>query len=70
MLGDAQNVIVCRNVDGTIIIRNAPLESKIENVLIVDSVAKLTDGGKTAIKKRFKKYNLKKYRGEENENNN
>lgn len=70
MLGDAQNVIVCRNVDGTIIIRNAPLESKIENVLIVDSVAKLTDGGKTAIKKRFKKYNLKKYRGEENETNN
>jgi predicted ATP-dependent endonuclease of OLD family len=67
MLGDAQNVIVCKNVDGKIIIRNAPLEAKIDNISIVDSVAKLTDGGKTSIKKRFKKYNLKKYRGDEDE---
>lgn len=64
MLGDAQNVIVCKNVDGKITITNAPLESEIDNIKVIDSVAKLTDGGKTSIKKRFKKYNLKKYRGE------
>lgn len=64
MLGDAQNVIICKNVDGKITITNAPLESEIENIKVIDSVAKLTDGGKTSIKKRFKKYNLKKYRGE------
>lgn len=67
MLGDAQNVIVCNNQDGKIIIKNAPLESDIDNIPVIDYVAKLTDGGKTAIKKRFKKYNLKKYRGEKNE---
>lgn len=68
MLGDAQNVIVCKNNEENIIIRNAPLEGKLDNTSIVDIVAKLTDGGKTAIKKRFKKYNLKKYRGEEDDN--
>lgn len=68
MLGDAQNIIVCKNIDGNIIIRNAPLESNLNNKSIVDIVAKLTDGGKTAIKKRFKKYNLKKYRGENDDN--
>lgn len=65
MLGDAQNVIVCKNTEGKIDIKNAPLEGNIDGKEIVDIVASLTDGGKTAIKKRFKKYNLKKYRGEE-----
>lgn len=68
MLGDAQNIIVCKNIDGNIIIRNAPLEGNLNNKSIVDIVAKLTDGGKTSIKKRFKKYNLKKYRGENDDN--
>lgn len=67
MLGDAQNVIVCRNKDDHIIIRNAPLEGDINNKDIVDVVAKLTDGGKSSIKKRFKKYNLRKYRGDNDE---
>lgn len=67
MLGDAQNVIVCQNKDGKIIIRNAPLEGTIGNRDIVDIVARLTDGGKSSIKKRFKKYNLKKYRGDGDE---
>lgn len=69
MLGDAQNVIVCENKDGIINIKNAPLEGEINGKKVIDYVAKLTDGGKTAIKKRFKKYNLKKYRGDENETN-
>ena len=68
MLGDAQNVIVCKNTNGKITIKNAALEEQIDGQNVVDIVAKLTDGGKTAIKKRFKKYNLKKYRGDEDEN--
>ncbi len=68
MLGDAQNIIVCKNHNGQITIQNAALEEQIDGKDVVDIVAKLTDGGKTAIKKRFKKYNLKKYRGEEDEN--
>ena len=68
MLGDAQNVIVCKNVGGIITIKNAALEEQIDGKDVVDIVAKLTDGGKTAIKKRFKKYNLKKYRGDEDDN--
>ena len=68
MLGDAQNVIVCKNNSGYITIKNAALEDRIDDKDVVDIVAKLTDGGKTAIKKRFKKYNLKKYRGDEDDN--
>lgn len=67
MLGDAQNVIVCQNKAGLITIKNAALEAKIDGNSVVDSVANLTDGGKTSIKKRFKKYNLKKYKGEKND---
>jgi len=62
ILGDAQNVVVCNNTDGKIKIRSAPLEGKLENKLILDQVAELTDGGKPSIKKRVKKYNLKSYR--------
>ncbi len=62
MLGDAQNVIVCNNIDGKIKIRSAPLEGKLENKSILDQIAELTDGGKPSIKKRVKKYNLKSYR--------
>ncbi len=68
MLGDAQNVIVCKNNNGKISIKNAALEEEIDGQNVVDIVAQLTDGGKTAIKKRFKKYNLKKYRGDEDAN--
>ena len=64
MLGDAQNIILCRNMDGKIVIRSAPLEGEIDGEKVVDYVVKITDGGKTAVKKRFKKYNMKSFVGE------
>ncbi len=64
MLGDAQNIILCRNIDDKIIIRSASLEKMIDDKLVIDYIAEITDGGKKAIKKRFKKYNFKKYREE------
>jgi len=62
MLGDAQNVIVCRNDDKVITIRSNPLEGVIDGREVVDLIAEITDGGKVSIKKRVKKYNLKKFR--------
>jgi hypothetical protein len=63
MLGDAQNVIVCTNMDKFMTIRSSPLEGVIEDVDVVDVIATTTDGGKASIKKRVKKYNLKRFRG-------
>ncbi len=68
MLADAQNVIVCKNIDGKIVIRNSSMEGKIDNDSTIDLIAKITDGGKSSIKKRVKKYNLKTYRSFENDN--
>jgi hypothetical protein len=67
MLGDAQNVVLCRNegVGNKIIIRSGRLEGKIEKKSMVDYIAEITDGGKSSIKKRVKKYNLKKFKEEE-----
>lgn len=65
MLGDAQNVIVCRSEDKFMTIRSSPLEGEIENLDVVDVIAATTDGGKSSIKKRVKKYNLKRFRGED-----
>lgn len=62
MLGDAQNVIMCRNDDKVITIRSNPLEGSIGGRDVVDLIADTTDGGKSSIKKRVKKYNLKKFR--------
>jgi len=62
MLGDAQNIILCKNENGKITIRSARLEGKIDNKSVVDHVAEITDGGKRSIKKRVKKYNLKNFR--------
>lgn len=62
MLADAQNIIYCDNIDGIIKIRSQVLEGRFENETAIDCVARVTDGGKAAIKKRFKKYNLKSYR--------
>jgi hypothetical protein len=61
MLGDAQNVIMCRNNSNRIVIRSGPLEGTIDGRDIVDLIAATTDGGKASIKKRVKKYNLKKF---------
>lgn len=62
MMGDAQNIIYCRNENDRIIIRSAALEGQINGEPVLDLVAKITDGGKASIKKRVKKYNLKKFR--------
>lgn len=61
MLADAQNIILCRNIDNKIIITSCELEGKIGDKSVVDYIAEITDGGKSSIKKRVKKYNLKKY---------
>lgn len=62
MLGDAQNVIVCTNEDGKILIKSAALESRLDGKRILDYIADITDGGKPSIRKRVKKYDLKKYK--------
>ncbi len=62
MLGDAQNVVMCRNNDKAITIKSNPLEGEIDGMSVVDLVAETTDGGKISVKKRVKKYNLKKFR--------
>jgi len=63
MLGDAQNVIVCKSKDKFMTIRSSPLEGVLGDVDVVDVIAATTDGGKASIKKRVKKYNLKRFRG-------
>lgn len=68
MLGDAQNIIVCTN-DPKITIRSFKMEDNFDSkTTILDIIANITDGGKSSIKKRFKKYNMKSYKGEQNEN--
>ncbi len=62
MLADAQNIILCRNVDGKIVIRSGAMEDSIDGKKVIDSIAEITDGGKASIKKRVKKYNLKSFK--------
>ena len=61
MMGDAQQIIYCENNQGKIIVRSAPLERMINGIPVLDLIASITDGGKPSIKKRVKKYNLKKF---------
>lgn len=61
MMGDAQNIIFCENRDHKIFIRSSSLEGEINGKPALDLIASITDGGKPSIKKRVKKYNLKKY---------
>ena len=61
MLADAQNIVLCRNDINKLIIKSSPLEGKIDGKDVVDYIAEITDGGKPSIKKRVKKYNLKKF---------
>jgi hypothetical protein len=63
ILGDAQNIIMCKNENNKIRIRSNPLEGSIDGVDVVDLIAETTDGGKGSVKKRVKKYNLKRFRG-------
>lgn len=62
MLGDAQTIIVCNNEENKIEISSDRLEGTINLKKVVDHIAELTDGGKVSIKKRVKKYNLRKFR--------
>lgn len=62
MGGDAQNIILCKNNKGKIEIKSSFLEGKIGESSVLDHIAEITDGGKSSIKKRFKKYNLKKFK--------
>jgi len=61
MLADAQNIVLCRNDNNKLIIKSSSLEGKIDGKYVVDHIAEITDGGKASIKKRVKKYNLKKF---------
>lgn len=65
MLGDAQNIVLCRNDKGRIKICSQPLEGNVDSKSIVDYIAEITDGGKSSIKKRVKKYNLKSFKENE-----
>lgn len=65
MLGDAQNVVLCKNENGKINICSRPLEGNVDDKSIVDYIAEITDGGKSSIKKRVKKYNLKSFKEDE-----
>lgn len=61
MMADAQTIVVCKNDGKKITIRSATLEGKIGSKKVLDLIADQTDGGKASIKKRVKKYNLKKF---------
>lgn len=61
MMADAQNIILCKNEGGKITIRSSSLEGCIGTCKVLDIIADQTDGGKASIKKRVKKYNLKKF---------
>lgn len=61
MMGDAQTLVYCVNDNGKIIIRSSSLEGRIGDRTALDLIASITDGGKSSVKKRVKKYNLKKY---------
>ena len=61
MMADAQTIVVCKNDGKKITIRSATLEGKIGTQKVLDLIADQTDGGKASIKKRVKKYNLKKF---------
>lgn len=65
MLADAQNIILCKNNSGTIEIKSAAMEERIDGKLMIDSIVEITDGGKSAVKKRVKKYDLKSYKEED-----
>jgi hypothetical protein len=58
---------MCKNTDNKIRIRANPLEGRIDGSSVIDLVANVTDGGKASIRKRVKKYNLKDFRGSEDE---
>lgn len=65
MLADAQNVILCQDINGVITIRSGMLDGTIEGRSTLDWIAEITDGGKKALRKRMKKYAMKDYASRE-----
>ena len=65
MLGDAQNIVLCKNEADKIKVYSQPLEGYVDEKSMVDYIAEITDGGKSSIKKRVKKYNLKSFKEEQ-----
>ena len=63
MLADAQTVVLCRNVNGKLVIRSARLEGSIDGKRALDWVVEITDGGEPSVQKRFRKYNFKRFGG-------
>lgn len=67
VLADAENIIYCKAKGDNITIRSNYIENKIFDKKCLDIIADITDGGKKSIKKRFKKYNIKTYKEENDE---
>lgn len=67
VLADAENIIYCKADGDKITIRSNYMENKIFNKTCLDIIADITDGGKKSIRKRFKKYNIKTYKEENDE---
>ena len=44
MLGDAQNIVLCKNESGKIKIYSQPLEGYMDEKSMVDYIAEITDG--------------------------
>lgn len=63
MLADAQTVVLCRNIDGKLVIRSARLEGFIGGKRALDWIVEITDGGEPSVQKRFRKYNFKRFGG-------
>ena len=63
MLADAQTVVLCRNIDGKLVIRSARLEGFIDGKRALDWIVEITDGGEPSVQKRFRKYNFKRFGG-------
>jgi len=61
MIADAQTIVYCENKNSKIKIKSASMEGEIDGKRVVDLIAKITDGGKPSIKKRVKKYDLKRF---------
>lgn len=61
MMADAQTIVYCQNKCSKIAIKSAAMEGEIGTQKVVDLIAKITDGGKASIKKRVKKYDLKRF---------
>lgn len=67
ILADAENIIYCSSNGNNIFIRSNYMESDINGKPCLDIIADITDGGKKSIRKRFKKYNIKTYKEEQDE---